>query len=189
MSKRNALRVSICLLSICLLAASLVTAQEMPKMPAPQKEHQWLEQFVGQWTTESEGSMGEGQPKVKHTGTINARMLGGFWVVSEMKGEVMGTQINALQTIGYDTETRKYVGTWVDSMMNHMWKYEGSVDASGKILTLEADGPSFVGGGKKTRFRDLYEFKSKDEMTLTSQMQTEDGKWVTFMSGTGKRQK
>ena len=70
-----------------------------------------------------------------------------------------------------------------------MWKYEGTVDESGKILTLEADGPNFISDGKLTKFQDIYEFKSGDEITMTSRMLGEDVKWVTFMSGTVKRQK
>ena len=117
------------------------------------------------------------------------RMLGGFWVVSEMKIEAMGTQETALQTIGYDPQAKKYVGTWVDSMVNHMWKYEGTVDDSGKILTLKAEGPNFMVAGKLAKFRDVYEFKSKDEIATSSQMLGEDGKWVTFMTGTSRRKR
>jgi hypothetical protein len=43
--------------------------------------------------------------------------------------------------------------------------------------------------GKLAKFRDVYEFKSQDEIATTSQMQGEDGKWITFMTGTAKRKK
>jgi hypothetical protein len=43
--------------------------------------------------------------------------------------------------------------------------------------------------GKRTKFQDIYQFKSADEMLLTSRMLGEDGKWITFMSGTAKRGK
>ena len=74
-------------------------------------------------------------------------------------------------------------------MMNHMWKYEGTVDETGKILTLEAKGPNFLLAGKQTNFRDVYEFKTKNHMLMSSMMQTEDGKWTTFMTGTFRRKK
>jgi hypothetical protein len=73
--------------------------------------------------------------------------------------------------------------------MNHMWPYEGSVDDSGKILTLEADGPNFMADGETTKFRDAYEFKAKDHIVATSSMRTDDGKWVTFMTGHVRRAK
>jgi hypothetical protein len=46
-------------------------------------------------------------------------MLGGFWVVSESQADIAGTQMNAMQTIGYDPEKKKYVGTWVDWVQPH----------------------------------------------------------------------
>lgn len=175
-------------MTLLLLMATLLTAQE-PEFPKPQKEHEWLLQFVGEWESESEASMGPGQPPLKCTGSAKTRMLGGFWVISEIKSEMMGSAVHAVQTIGYDTEAKKYTGTWVDSMINYMWKYQGSVDATGKILTLEAEGPNFMLKGRLTKFRDVYEFKSKDHIVATSLMQGEDGQWIQFMIGHIRRKK
>jgi hypothetical protein len=167
-----------------LSAATMAVGQEFP---TPQKEHAWLTQFVGEWETQTEASAGPGQPEMKCQGTMSARMLGGFWIVSQWNTEMMGMRVSAVQTIGYDGESKEYIGTWVDSMLNHVWKYQGSVDASGKILTLEAEGPNFMQGGKSAKFRDAYEFKSKDHIVMTSSMQDEDGNWVTFMTGDVRR--
>lgn len=165
----------------------MLLAQEAPKFPGPQKEHEVLKQFVGEWETEMEASMAPGEPPTKCKGTMSSRMIGEFWVVSEIDTEMMGAPMKGLQTIGYDPKAKKYVGTWVDSMMNHLWKYSGSMDEKSKTLTLEADGPSFTGEDKLGKFRDAYEFKSKDHIVMTSSMQGEDGKWVTFMTGNLKR--
>jgi hypothetical protein len=116
-------------------------------------------------------------------------MLGGFWVLAEMESDMMGMKMLGQMTLGYDEKSKKYVGTWVDSMLNHMWKYEGSLDKTGKILTLEAEGPNLMADGKLTKFRDVYEFKSQDEIATSALMLGEDGKWITFMTGTAKRKK
>ena len=174
---------------LVLLSSSPAFAQELPKFDPPTKEHEILKNLVGEWETAAESIAAPGQPAMKCTGKIIARMLGGFWVIAEAEADMMGMKYKAVQTIGYDPKAKKYVGTWVDSMMNHMWKYEGSVDETGKILTLEAEGPNFVAGEGTAKYRDVYEFKSKDEMVTTSLMQGEDGKWTTFMSGTAKRKK
>jgi hypothetical protein len=164
-------------------------AQEVPQFPQPTKEHEWLQQFVGEWESTSQAVMGPGQPAIECKGTASSRMLGPFWVVTESEGDMMGTKIQAVQTIGYDAEKKKYVGSWVDSMINYMWKYEGTIDPSGKKLTLEAEGPNFMTGGKLTKFRDSYEFKSKDHIEAISSMQGADGKWVEFMTGQIRRKK
>lgn len=54
----------------------------------PQKEHQWLQQLVGEWTSEAECSMGPGQPSTKSYGTERVRMVGGVWMVGEGQGEM-----------------------------------------------------------------------------------------------------
>ncbi|MGE0694757.1 MAG: DUF1579 family protein [Pirellulales bacterium] len=71
--------------------------------------------------------------------------------------------------------------------MRHMWQCEGSTDASGKTLTLEAESPNFTEPGRTALFRDVYEFKSKDHIVQTSAMQDKDGKWTTFMTGNMRR--
>lgn len=156
---------------------------------AATSEHKWLKQFVGEWEMQSEGTMGPDQPPVKATGTLSSQMLGDLWVVNKIKMEVMGTSVGGLQTIGFDRQKMKYIGTWVDSSNDFMWVYSGEVDESGKRLVLEADGPNFAKPGELTKYRDSYEFQSPDRMLMTSSMLGEDGEWVEFMSGEAKRKK
>lgn len=170
-------------------AFTAIQAQEEPQIPSLEKEHQWLRQFVGQWSTNSKADMGPGKPAMECEGSISSRMIGGFWVLNEMKADLAGTPMVGIQTVGYDPAKKKYVGTWVDSMANHLWRYEGTVDKSGKILTLEAEGPNFTAEGKLTKYQDIYEFKSADEIAIFSKMLGDDGKWITFMTGTAKRKK
>jgi hypothetical protein len=164
-------------------------AQEIPEMPAPQKEHQWLNQLVGDWDTEGEIHMAPGMEPIKSTGTDTSRMLGGFWLLSDVKGEMMGMTMEAKLTIGYDAEKKKYVGSWVDSMTSYMWTYEGSVDDSGKVLTLNTQGPCPQRGGQMTNFKEVMEIKNKDERTFTSSYQEEDGKWTKMVAVKYRRKK
>lgn len=180
---------SLFILSSVLVATfcGTVTAQQTPEFPGPEKEHQWLQKFVGEWATTSKATMGPDQPPMECTGTIKSRMMGGFWVVNEIKISFQGDPMLALQTIGYDAAKKKYVGTWVDSATNHMWLYEGTIDESGKKLTLEAEGPNFMSEGKLTKFRDAYEFKTPNHIIVTSSMLGNDGQWITFLTGDAKR--
>ena len=114
----------------------------------PQKEHQWLQQLVGEWTSEADCAMGPGQPSTKSYGTERVRMVGGLWMVGEGQGEMPGGgTATMIMTLGYDPQKQKYLGTWIGSMMTHMWHYDGEMDASGRILTLSAEGPSMAGDG------------------------------------------
>lgn len=177
----------------CLVAllggAAGICAQEMPKMPLPVKEHEWLKQFSGEWESTSEVIFEPGKPAVKGTSTESARMLGGFWVISEGKGEMMGMTMSSILTLGYDAESKKYIGTWVDSLSGHLWKYEGTVDSTGKILTLETEGPCPKKPGQLSKFRDVTEFKSKDHRISTSSILGDDGKWETTVTVHSHRRK
>lgn len=176
-----------CLASIALSAA--VLAQETPKPAAPEKEHEWLAQLAGEFTTDAEAIFAPDTPPFKCAGTATARSVGGFWLVNEHKMEPMGVPMTGIMTVGYDPAAKKFVGTWVDSMSSHMWKYEGSLDKTGKILTLEAEGPVPTDPTKMAKFRDVIEVKSPDHRVLTSAMQGADGKWTTFMTMNYRRKK
>ena len=43
-------------------------------------------------------------------------------------------------------------------MMTHLWLYEGELDAAGKVLTLDADGPSFTDPSATAKYQDVIEF-------------------------------
>ena len=168
-------------------AEEQTVAEELPVDANPTAEHQWLKKFVGHWESVSKGVMAEGQPPIESKGTITSKMFGEYFLVNEMAASLPGMEFKGIQTIGYDTKTKKYIGTWVDTTNGHMWKYEGSVDESGKKLVLEADGPDMTDPTKTTKYRDAYEFKTDDELIVTSSIKGTDGKWFTFMTGTSKR--
>ena len=172
---------------LCLGIAQMVAAQAPPSVPKPTEQHQLLKKFVGHWEMASQGVIGEGQPPVETTATMKSEMLGEFWVVNVMEGNVAGMKFKGVQTIGYDVKKEKYVGTWIDSTNGHIWHYEGAVNETGQKLVLEAEGPNMMDSSKTSKYRDAYEFKSEDLIIATSSMQNSDGKWVTFMTGEAKR--
>lgn len=149
----------------------------------PQAEHHWLQKLVGEWTYAAECDMGPDQPPAKPTGSEVVRSLGGLWVLCEGQGEMPGGGLaNTLMTIGYDPRTKRFVGTWIGSMMAHLWLYEGTLDAAGKTLTLEAEGPSMTGDGRTARYRDVIELKGDAERVLTSYLLGDDGEWHRFLT-------
>src|SRR5882724_4163787 len=141
----------------------------------PQKEHEWLHRLVGDWTYESECSMGPGQPPSKFAGMESVRSLGGVWVLCEGRGHMPGGGTGlTIMTLGYDPAKKRYVGTFIGSMMTHLWIYDGELDAAGKVLTLDTEGPSF-NDGKMAKYKDVIEFKSDDHRVLSSHALGEDG--------------
>ena len=157
--------------------------QECSTMHAqPQREHQWLQKLVGEWTYEHEARMGPDQPPMKSTGTESVRSLGGLWVVGESQGTMPdGSPATMIITLGYDPQKGRFVGTFVGSMMTYLWIYDGQLDSSERVLTLEADGPSFTDPSATAKYRDVVEIVSDDHRMLRSSVLGDDGQWHEFM--------
>jgi hypothetical protein len=92
-------------------------------------------------------------------------------------------------TLGYDPVKKRYVGTFIGSMMTHMWVYDGQLDAAGKVLTLDTEGPSFTAEGKMARYKDVIELKDDNHRTLSSSFLGDDGQWHHFMTANYRRVK
>jgi hypothetical protein len=156
---------------------------------AAQDEHRWLQQLVGRWSYQAEAS-GPGQESTKAEGTETVRLLGDLWVVAEGEGSMPdGTPAKSLITLGYDPTRRRYVGTWIGSMMTHLWVYDGALDASARVLTLSADGPSMSGSRGMAKYQDIITVESADHRTLTARVLGEDGAWTEFMTAHYRRKR
>ena len=173
---------------VALAGATISVFAQAPDMPKPVKEHEWLQQFVGEWNSEFEIFHDPSQPPIKGKGTETSRAIGGFWVVGEGNSEMMGMKFSSLLTLGYDPDKKKYVGTWIDSMASYLWKYEGTVDATGKILTLETEGPCPMRPGP-VKYKEVTEFKDKDTRVFTSSIVETDGKLTPMVRVTSTRKK
>lgn len=160
-----------------------------PKMnAAPQKQHHWLQKLVGDWTYESDCSMGPDKPHEQFKGSESVRSLGGLWVLCEGQGEMPGGgAARMLMTLGYNPQTQRFVGTWVGSMMTHLWVYDGELDAAERVLTLNAVGPAFNATGKMVKYKDVIELKSDDHRVLSSHSLGDDGQWREFMTANYRR--
>lgn len=144
------------------------------------KEHQWLQRLVGEWTVEGEASMVPGQPPEKYSGIESVRSLEGIWTVCEGR-DSPDAGPSSIMTLGYDPARGRFVGTFVAGMMPHLWIYDGELDADGKRLLLNAEGPSLTTEGQTGKYRDTIELVSDDHRVLTSSFLFEDGEWRQFM--------
>ncbi len=161
----------------------------------PLKQHQWLNQLIGAWTLESECIMGPDQSPSKWKGNEVIRSLGGMWTIAEGNSEMQdGSLGQSITTLGFDPQKSCFLGTFIASMMTHLWLYKGSLDADEKILTLDTEGPNFSAGADSgcvaiTPYQDIIEFISPDHRILTSRIKMEDGTWNQFMTAHYHRQK
>lgn len=165
------------------------THQESTLKVKPGKEHLWLGKLVGQWTFEGEAAMEPGGPPTKFKGTETVRSLGVLWIIAEGNGECPGGggEATTIMTLGYDPVKKRYVGTFIGSMMTHLWIYDGELNPAGNVLTLISDGPSFTEEGKMVKYKDVIEIRNDDYRVLSSKVLGDDGKWHGIMTADYRR--
>lgn len=145
----------------------------------PQQEHQWLDQLVGQWKFEHDCTMPDGT-KSSASGTMSCRSLGGMWLICESSGESPEGEWSAIMTLGFDPAQRQFVGTFVGSMMANIWQYHGVLGDDGTRLPLYAEGPKFDGSGM-AMYRDTIEIVDANTWLFTSELQSDEARWLQFM--------
>ncbi len=149
------------------------------------EQHAWLHRLVGAWESEMPGPDG-GAP---HRGTETVTLLGDAWVQFNGRGTMPDGSTAQMQlTLGYDPAHNAFVGTWIGSMMNHLWVYRGgTLDAAARVLSLPSIGPAFDGSGALISFRDEIEIVSDDERLLHGNCEQPDGRWTRFMTARYRR--
>ncbi|AVA34843.1 uncharacterized protein DUF1579 [Cupriavidus metallidurans] len=158
-------------------------------------EHRWLQKLVGRWVGEGEAQMGPEAPPEKWKIPEQVSQVGDVWVQARAEGEFPGCgSAVTIMTLGYDPVRKHFVGTFIGSMMTHMWVYEGDLEADGRTLTLRADGPAFgadgnVVEGKTAKYRDVVAMVDDDHRTLTSFMQADNGEWMQIVQARYRREK
>lgn len=152
-------------------------------MTQPGKQHEWLRQLVGEWTSSGECVMGPDQPPMLSAGRETIRMVGDLWLVAESEVDAPGMgQMTAILTVGFDPAKNKFVGTWIGSPMANLFVYEGELDEKTNTLPLTTTGPNMTDPSKTATYQDVIEIKSPTERHFWSQMLGEDGKWHRFMT-------
>jgi hypothetical protein len=175
--RRLAIGARVALPVLALLAvASNAIAQ--PPAPQPTAEHQRLQYFVGDWTTEGEMKPGPMGPGGKIASTDRCEWFEGrFAVVCHATGTTPMGPAKSLGIMGYSTEEKIYTYYGVDnSGMTMMAAARGSVQ--GDTWTYTDEG---MMGGQKYTSRVTIKELSPTSYTFTMEMRGPDGKWLPLM--------
>ena len=109
------------------------------ELATPGPPHQLLAGMTGSWDVRSSCSMEPGKPPMESTGTSEQTMiLGGRFLQQEFSGDLMGSPFTGIGAVGYDNHTGKYVSTWMDTMGNGIYYFEGTASADGKTITQKS---------------------------------------------------
>jgi hypothetical protein len=152
------------------LLAAVVAAQEPPQVK-PGPEHAELKKMEGTWNAVMKmADSPEAMP-----GTVTYKMeCEGMWLSSDFRMDVPGFKFQGKGLDGYDTNKKKFVGVWVDSMSTAPMFFEGTYDPSTKTTTSTGTG---VGqDGKPQKFKNTTKHIDDDHQTFQMFMVGADGK-------------
>lgn len=177
------------------LAAPAMAQDKAPKMdPAmeammkagtPGAEHKVLEGWVGTWNAKVKMNV-PGQPSAESAGTaVITSLYGGRYVKEEFSSDMMGMPFQGTAVTGFDNVSKKFVGTWIDSMSTGIAHVEGWWDAASSSFKYDMSYNDPVTGKiKKSKMN----VKVVDKNSHVSEFMDEmDGKWVTTMEITYTR--
>jgi hypothetical protein len=174
-------------LALLLATAGVAGAQEQ-QAPKPGPEHELLRNFEGTWDVIAKASFVPGQPASESKGVATNKVaLGGFFVIGDFKGQMMGMDFQGHGIHGYDTHKKKYTSVWADSMGSWMMIAEGNYDKATKTLTETCEAPDMT--GKLTKYKMVTEFKDRDTHVFTMSWPDDKGKDYVGLTITYKRRR
>lgn len=121
----------------------------------PGEPHKALSTMIGSWETNASTWMAPDQPPMVSKGSsVNSSVLDGRFVKQEFSGDMMGMPMLGIGYTGYDNTKKEYVGVWIDNTSTAMYTLQGTLDKSGKVLTMlgTMDDPMTGERNKKVKY-------------------------------------
>lgn len=134
------------IISILVLSVSPLFAQD--KMTEEQKVwmenmtpswgHKLLATTCGEWKVKITSWMDPKMEPAYSEGTSTSEMvLGGRYVITKLKSNIMGMPYEGSGTDAYDNAKKIFINTWIDNMSTGLMYAEGKYDETTKTLNYE----------------------------------------------------
>ena len=187
----NHRKTAFALCSHLILTMCLVLPTQAQAPPAePTAEHALLAKDVGTWDAEAKYWVSPDTAPVVSKGVEKNAMMGGLWLVSHFKSATESMPYEGRGQIGYDPVSKKFVGTYVDSMSPYLFTMEGSYDKPSKSFTMMSTGRDMF-TGKITTTKNITRYIDEDTRVfeIHEPVAGQEGKWRMLMEIKYKRKK
>lgn len=156
--------------------------------PRPLPQHEVLKEMVGVWDATIRMESGPGQPpRLSRAIETDTMECGGLWLITDIRGEMMGSPFQGRGTYGYDPARGRYIGVWVDSTSTFFWLSEGDYDPRTRTLTMRMEGPG--ADGRMVGWRTTNRWKDSRTRIFTMYQPDAEGGEVPAMVITYTRRK
>lgn len=184
----NAFRFAVALVILSAAPAAAQSGGQVPPMPKPGPEHAVLKMDVGTWDAVVEMTPAPGAPVQKSKGVeVNTLGCSGLCLISDFKGDMMGTPFHGHGTVVWDPAKKAYVGSWTDSMSTGLALGQSTYDPATKKWAGWMEGPDMT--GKIVKSRSVSEWKDANTRVFTMYGPGPDGKEIEVMKITSTRRK
>ena len=172
---------------LVLLVTLSFTVGAFAQGPEAAPEHAILKKDVGTWDATIKfwmGPDGKADPSaqpMESKGTETGRLVGEFWLVSDFKGEFAGMPFEGHGTTGFNPQTKKFQGSWVDSMNPFAMHMESTYDERTKTMTSLGKGVGPDGKETKSKSTVVYDGDNKRTFTMYDLKAGTDNEWLRSM--------
>ncbi|MBI4606978.1 MAG: DUF1579 domain-containing protein [Planctomycetes bacterium] len=110
------------------------------KYAEPGEGHARLKPLEGKWTYTTRWQMDPSGPAEEGKGTSELTwILGGRFLLQEVRGESSGKPFEGFGLLGYDNLKKRHVSAWSDTMATGLYTSLGEVDETGKVFTFTGE--------------------------------------------------
>ena len=151
----------------------------MQKAATPGDAHKKLEPMVGTFDAKVKMWMDPSKPPEESAGTSeNTWVLGNRFVQMKYEGTAMGQPFSGMGFEGYDNVTKKYMGTWMDTLSTGMMLSTGTMTGNVMKETSTMSDPTT---GKATKATTKVTVADNDHHTMEMWAAGPDGKTYKMM--------
>jgi hypothetical protein len=101
-----------------------------PPVPLAGPEHEILKRNVGTWDVALEINIGPGMPPFTMAGVETDTLVGGRWLMTEFKSDMMGQPFESHGISGWDPDKKAYVSVTADTLSTSLTASESTYDAA-----------------------------------------------------------
>jgi hypothetical protein len=150
--------------------------------------HQMMAESAGEWTSQLTMWQDPAQPPMKYDVTItNEMIMGGRYLKTFSKGDMMGMPFEGMMLLGYDNAKKEFTAVWYDNFGTGTSVATGKYNEQDSTLHLLG---SMVdpATGKDIKYREDMKFIDKDNQIMTMYV-TQGGQEFKNMEQVSTRKK
>lgn len=118
-------------------AAPDSTFAAMLRFGTPGEQHAWLAAGEGTWKAKVQQWAASGEPILSEGTSTHKMTLGGRFLEQRFLSTMFGQPFEGYGLTGYDNQKHEFQSFWIDNASTGMAVMTGTLDETGKVLTLE----------------------------------------------------